>query len=278
MLYFCGMSRQELIENIKNRASFLCVGLDTDLRKLPASLPRNAEGMLEFNRAIIEATSEYCVAYKPNTAFYEALGSEGWKVLEESIRLIPKDKLVIADAKRGDIGNTSGLYARAFFGHLQCDAITVAPYMGYDSISPFLDFSGKWTILLALTSNDGSRDFQMLGCPDIPLYKTLIKKAMQWGDADRLMFVVGATREEELKAVRSLAPQHFFLVPGIGAQGGNLRRVCELAMTDDIALLVNASRSIIYASAGSDYAAAAGHAAKKLQEEMASILEMRGIL
>jgi len=272
------MGRQELIENIKDRASFLCVGLDTDLQRLPASLPRNAEGMLEFNRAIIEATREYCVAYKPNTAFYEALGSEGWKVLEESIRLIPDDKLVIADAKRGDIGNTSRQYAHAFFEHLQCDAITVAPYMGYDSISPFLDFPGKWTILLALTSNPGSHDIQMMECPTAPLYKTVIRKALQWSGANNMMFVVGATREEELKAVRSLAPLHFFLVPGIGAQGGNLKRVCELAMTDDIGLIVNSSRSIIYASAGNNYAEAAGRAAKKLQKEMASILKMKGIL
>ncbi len=272
------MSRQELIQNIKERASFLCVGLDTELRRLPATLPRNAEGMLEFNRAIIEATSEYCVAYKPNTAFYESLGSEGWKVLEESIKLIPEDKLVIADAKRGDIGNTSGQYARAFFEHLKCDAITVAPYMGYDSISPFLDFPGKWTILLALTSNAGSRDFQLLECPEGKLYESVIRKARQWGGAEKLMFVVGATREDELSMVRSLAPQHFFLVPGIGAQGGNLQRVCELAMTDDVGLLVNASRSVIYASSSSDYARAAGRAANKLQEEMATILSNRGII
>ncbi len=272
------MRRDQLVQNIKRTGSFLCVGLDTDFLRLPQHLSQDARGMLEFNRAIIEATSEYCIAYKLNTAFYEALGVEGWRVLEESIRMIPKDKFVIADAKRGDIGNTSALYARAFFQEMNCDALTVAPYMGHDSVEPFFQFSDRWVILLALTSNPGSQDFQILTCGGKPLYEQVIRKACTWGSSEDTMFVVGATRANELQKIREMAPEHFFLVPGIGAQGGNLRRTCEAGLNDDIGLIVNSSRSIIYASAGPDFAEAAGKAARELQMEMNDILLEKGLI
>jgi orotidine-5'-phosphate decarboxylase len=264
------MTRQELIHQINHKKSFLCVGLDIDPDKMPKHLPRTMDGMLAFNKAIIEATSDLCVAYKPNLAFYERFGSEGWQLLEDTIKLIPKECMVIADAKRGDIGNTSKYYAEAIFNHLQADAITVAPYMGEDSVSPFLAFKNKWTIVLGLTSNKGASDFQFHGEPD--LYKTVLQKCQQWGSPEQLMFVIGATRPEMFKQVRAIAPDHFLLVPGVGAQGGSLTDVAKYGMNKDVGLLVNSSRGIIYASKGTEYAAAARKAALTLQQEMAEIL------
>ena len=275
------MNRQELIEQINLKQSFLCVGLDTDLDKIPKHLKDTADPIFEFNKQIIDATSPYCVAYKPNIAFYEALGPPGWESLRKTVDYIPKDIFTIADAKRGDIGNTANLYAKAYFSTLDFDSITVAPYMGKDSVQPFLNHEGKWTILLALTSNPGSDDFQQLAVMNTSdffdvaehkLFEVVIRKSMEWGSADQLMYVVGATQSKYLTFVRDLAPDHFFLVPGIGAQGGNLAEVAKLAMTQDCGLLVNASRSIIYASSGEDFAEAAGKEAENIQDEMSGLL------
>lgn len=267
------MSRSELIDSIRRKRSFLCVGLDPDLERLPSSIPKNAEGVMTFCRAIVEATKDHCVAYKLNTAFFEALGSKGWQVLEDLVDFIPTTHLKIADAKRGDIGNTSRQYALAFFETLHCDAITVAPYMGHDSVKPFLDFQCKWTILLGLTSNAGSQDFQQLATNGKPLYESVIQKAAEWGTPEQLMFVVGATHPEHFKRIRELVPNHFLLVPGAGAQGGSLEEVCKHGMNDDIGLLVNASRSIIFAGSGNDYAEHARKAASTIQVEMMRLLE-----
>lgn len=264
------MNRQELISQIRSKKSFLCVGLDIDPDKMPAHLPKTMEGMLEFNKAIIEATSDLCVAYKPNTAFYERYGAKGWELLEQTIALIPDDCLVIADAKRGDIGNTSKYYAEAVFNGLKADAITVAPYMGEDSVKPFLAFENKWTIVLGLTSNKGASDFQFHGEPD--LFKEVLRKCQEWASPEQLMFVVGATRPEMFRQVRAVAPDHFLLVPGVGAQGGSVAEVAKYGMNEDVGLLVNSSRGIIYASNGADFATAARKAAKDLQEQMAAVL------
>lgn len=266
------MNRQQLTAAIRARKSFLCVGLDSDVTQLPAPLSQDAQGMLEFNKRIIDATAPYCVAYKPNTAFYEVLGTEGWQVLAETIDYIPRDKFIIADAKRGDIGNTSAQYAHAFFQTLHCDAITVAPYMGRDSVEPFLRFKDKWAIVLGLTSNAGSADFQLLESGTGYVYEEVLRKAATWGNTDNLMFVTGATQPEHFRKIRKIVPDHFLLVPGVGKQGGNLEEVVKDGLNGDVGLLVNSSRSIIFASQGADFAEAAGEAARKLQLQMKEIL------
>lgn len=275
------MTRQELINNIARKRSFLCVGLDSDPLKLPECILNKtvspAQAMLEFNKAIIDATAPYCVAYKPNTAFYEALGAEGWEVLGQTVEYIRKnhpDQFIIADAKRGDIGNTSALYARAFFGQMGVDALTVAPYMGSDSVKPFLGHEGKWVILLGLTSNPGAHDFQFLttGGDDTRLFERVLDTAQQWATPDELMFVVGATQGDMFATIRRHAPSNFLLVPGVGAQGGDLATVCRYGMTDDCGLLVNSSRGIIFASRDENFAQAAADAAKELAGQMDNLL------
>ncbi|MCO4291401.1 orotidine-5'-phosphate decarboxylase [Solitalea sp. MAHUQ-68] len=272
------MTKQQLFENILKKRSFLCVGLDTDITKLPKHLLKLDNPVVEFNKQIIEATAEYCVSFKPNTAFYESRGVKGWQDLEQTMELIPSDIFTIADAKRGDIGNTSEMYARAFFNKKESgfdfDSVTVAPYMGVDSVSPFLGFEDKWVILLALTSNNGSKDFQFsLLDGDERLYEKVIKQAHTWANADRLMFVVGATRASELEIIRKLAPDNFLLVPGVGAQGGSLQEVAQFGMNATCGLLVNSSRGIIYASNGEDFAEKARSEAKKLRDEMDVLLD-----
>jgi len=275
------MTREELVKNIARKRTFLCVGLDSDPKKLPecvlASSASISDAMLTFNKAIIDATASYCVAYKPNTAFYEALGAEGWTVLGKTVEYIRKnypDQLIIADAKRGDIGNTSALYARAFFEQMNVDAITVAPYMGADSVKPFLGYDGKWVILLGLTSNPGSHDFQFLptGNDGVNLFERVLDTAREWATHKELMFVVGATQGEMFATVRRHVPENFLLVPGVGAQGGDLATVCRYGMTDDCGLLVNSSRGIIFASREADYVEAAAKAAKSLAAEMDELL------
>ena len=270
------MTRQQIIENIRKKQSFLCVGLDTDIKKIPSHLLQCDDPVFEFNKAIIDATAEYCIAYKPNIAFYESNGICGWQALEKTIKYIQQnypDQLIIADAKRGDIGNTSAMYARTFFEHLNVDAVTVAPYMGEDSVSPFLGYAGKWVILLALASNKGSKDFQLItNAEGTPLYKTVICKSSEWANDDELMYVVGATQGELFKEIRSEAPNHFLLVPGVGAQGGSLEEVCKYGMTEDCGLIVNSSRGIIYASQDTDFARVAAHKAQELQQQMAKLL------
>jgi orotidine-5'-phosphate decarboxylase len=267
------MTRQELIRQIREKRSFLCVGLDTDLDKIPAHLLQTEDPVFEFNKAIIDATQDLCVAYKPNIAFYEALGPKGWESLKKTIDYIPSHCLTIADAKRGDIGNTSTYYAKTFFEYLDCDAVTVAPYMGEDSVTPFQAFKDKWVILLALTSNKGALDFQFTtDASGEELYKKVLKKSSKWGSEHNLMYVVGATRAEGIAEVRKIVPNHFFLVPGVGAQGGSLEDVAKYGWNTDCGLLVNASRSIIYASNTPDFAADARKEAQKLQQEMAQIL------
>lgn len=267
------MTRSELIAQIFLKNSFLCVGLDPDITKIPKHLLAFDDPIFEFNKAIIDATNEYCVAYKPNTAFYEALGSKGWVSLEKTIDYIPKDCFVIADAKRGDIGNTSLAYAKAFFETLQCDAITVAPYMGADSILPFYSFENAWVVILALTSNSGAADFQLLDVGNRSLYAEVINKAMIWGNDKNTMFVVGATKGKEIEAVRKLAPTHFLLVPGIGAQGGSLEEVFNFGATKEVGLLVNSSRAILYAEEGLDFAEGAKKEALNIQSEMAKYIQ-----
>lgn len=264
------MTRTELVSQIKRKKSFLCVGLDTDIKKIPTTLLNEADPIFAFNKQIIDATAAYAVAYKPNLAFYEAQGPKGLESLLKTIEYIPKDIFTIADAKRGDIGNTSNLYARAFFESMNFDSITVAPYMGEDSVSPFLQYLGKWVILLALTSNKGSYDFQNLGIEgrSSKLYEEVLKTSQQWGSIENLMYVVGATKAESLVGIRKLVPDHFLLVPGVGAQGGSLEEVAKFGMNKDCGLLVNSSRGIIYASGGDDFAIRAGEEASKLQQEM----------
>lgn len=269
------MTREELVNQINKKRSFLCIGLDSDLKKIPAHLLKYDDPILEFNKQIIDATADLCVAYKPNLAFYEANGSDGLLTLEKTIGHIPDDVFTIADAKRGDIGNTSGLYARAFFEHFNFDSITVAPYMGEDSVKPFLAYENKWVILLALTSNAGSQDFQALEIKGSAnkLYEEVLQKSKQWGSEESLMYVVGATKAEKLQEIREIIPNHFLLVPGVGAQGGSLSEVAKYGMNANCGLLVNSSRGIIYASSGTDFAERAREEAKKLQEEMAEHLE-----
>ncbi len=267
------MTRQELIQQIKEKRSFLCVGLDTDLEKIPAHLLDTEDPIFEFNKAIIDATKDYCVAYKPNIAFYECLGVKGWLSLEKTLNYIPKNIFTIADAKRGDIGNTSTYYAKTFFEYLNCDSVTIAPYMGEDSITPFLEFKDKWAIVLALTSNKGALDFQSIKNQEgKELFKSVLEKTASWGTPENLMYVVGATRAEQIGEVRKVVPDDFFLVPGVGAQGGSLEDVCNYGWNKDCGLLVNSSRAIIYASNKVDFADQAKNEAKKIQTEMEKIL------
>jgi orotidine-5'-phosphate decarboxylase len=286
------MTRQELVKTIYAKGSYLLVGLDTDPQKIPSSFSRDTKGMLAFNKAIIDATKEYCVGYKINTAFYEAHGLKGWEVMEETARYIPSTHFTIADAKRGDIGNTSSQYAKAFFETLDFDAITVAPYMGADSVKPFLEFKDKWTILLGLTSNPGASDFELqrfasttttgvesaelaldvsTGSSEY-LYEKVLRTASLWGSEEKLMFVIGATNPQEFENIRSITPNHFYLVPGIGAQGGSLQEISQKAMISDCGLLVAASRAVIYASGGDDFAEAAARVANKYAAEMKTYL------
>lgn len=268
------MTRSELIETIFNRQSYLCVGLDTDINRLPDCFKKQPADVLSFNQSIIEATAPYCAAFKINTAFYEALGPEGWHIMHQTIQSIPPGYFIIADAKRGDIGNTSSLYARAFFEQLNAHALTVTPYMGEDSVKPFLAFKDKWVILLAHTSNPGSADFQLLESKVThrKLYEEVICKAKTWASAHQLMFVVGATQADKIKSIRLLAPDYFFLVPGVGAQGGDLDEVSRHALTSDCGLLVNVSRSVIYAASDVGFARAAANEARKIQQQMAGHL------
>lgn len=277
------MTRAELIHQIKEKRSFLCVGLDTDLTKIPEHLLDDEDPIYSFNKAIIDATADLCVAYKPNIAFYECYGLKGWQSLQKTWAALPKDCFSIADAKRGDIGNTSGRYAMAFFDEsnsgLGFDSITIAPYMGKDSVTPFLDFKDKWAIVLALTSNEGSRDFQNFENKEgIQLFEQVIDKVNTWGNIDNLMYVVGATRGEGFIKIREHAPEHFLLVPGVGAQGGSLEDVCKYGMNGDCGLLVNSTRGIIYASKGHDFAERAREEALKLQKEMEIELLKAGII
>lgn len=267
------MTRQELITQIRSKRSFLCVGLDTDLNKIPAYLLETEDPIFEFNKAIIDATKDYCVAYKPNLAFYECHGPKGWESLKKTLDYIPSDIFTIADAKRGDIGNTSKYYANTFFDYLNADSVTVAPYMGEDSVTPFFEHPNRWVILLALTSNKGALDFQFtIDHENRELYKRVLTKSQEWGSPENLMYVVGATRAEGIGEVRKIARDHFFLVPGVGAQGGSLEDVAKYGWNEDCGLLVNSSRGIIYASQESDFAEKAGEAAKALQQQMADIL------
>ncbi len=291
------MTRKELIDNILRKQSFLCVGLDTDILKIPKHLLTEEDPIFTFNKAIIDATAEYCIAYKPNLAFYEAMGVKGWIVFEKTVEYIRTnypDQFIIADAKRGDIGNTSKLYARTFFETLDVDAVTVAPYMGEDSVTPFLETplptspEGKekqrqhWVILLALTSNKGSQDFQTRPLSNSPegeepssekLYERVLRKSQEWANEDQMMYVVGATQGRAFEDIRKIVPNHFLLVPGIGAQGGSLEEVCRYGMTKDCGLIVNSSRAIIYASNGEDFALRAGEEAHKVQQQMAKEIE-----
>jgi orotidine-5'-phosphate decarboxylase len=272
------MTKKQLFEQIQQKESYLCVGLDTDIQKIPQHLLSEKDPVFEFNRQIIEATHQYAVSYKPNIAFYEAMGAKGWESLQKTMEYIPKECFTIADAKRGDIGNTSGLYARAFFDKnssgLDFDSVTVAPYMGEDSVKPFLDFPDKWVILLALTSNAGSKDFQNLRLEnDQQLFEKVIQKSQEWATDEQMMYVVGATKTDMLTYIRTLAPEHFLLVPGVGAQGGSLTEVSKYGMNSHCGLLVNSSRGIIYASDGKDFAQRAGEEAKKMQEEMSEYLQ-----
>lgn len=263
------MDRAALFELITQKNSCLCIGLDTDLSKIPKHLLTTSDPIFEFNKQIIDATSAYCVAYKPNIAFYEALGPKGWESLQKTLDYIPQGIFTIADAKRGDIGNTASLYAKAYFEQMNFDSITVTPYMGEDSITPFL-YKGKWVILLAHTSNSGSQDFQLMESASTgkKLYEEVILKSQQWATRDQLMYVVGATRAEQIESIRALAPDHFFLVPGIGAQGGDLEMVMKRGMNKQCGLLINSGRAIIYASNGMDFAKKAGQEALKLRDCM----------
>jgi len=276
------MNQQQLFEQIQKKRSFLCVGLDTDIQRVPKHLLNAADPVLAFNRKIIDATAEYTVAYKPNLAFYESLGWKGWHTLEKTVEYIKSkypDIFLIADAKRGDIGNTSDLYARAFFEKLDFDAVTVAPYMGEDSVKPFMNYTEKWVVLLALTSNKGAADFQYLkdGESGDQLFETVLKTSQKWGTPENMMYVVGATKAEKLKEIRQIVPDHFLLVPGVGAQGGSLQEVAQNGMNSHCGLLVNSSRGIIYASGEKDFAKKAGEAAKAVQQEMELLLKEKGL-
>ena len=276
------MNKQQLFENIKRKQSFLCVGLDTDIKKIPPHLLESKEPIFSFNKEIIDATADLCVAYKPNLAFYESLGVEGWIAFEKTIRYIKDrypDMFIIADAKRGDIGNTSEMYARSFFDHLDIDAVTVAPYMGEDSVKPFLLYPEKWVIVLGLTSNKGSQDFQMTADNNGErLFEKVMRVSQQWASDNQMMYVVGATQGQLFEDVRKIVPEHFLLVPGVGAQGGSLEEVAKYGMTDQCGLLVNSSRQIIYADKTTDFAQAARTQAKLVQQQMSELLKAKGIL
>lgn len=277
------MTRKQLIGQIQLKRSYLCVGLDTDINKIPDHLKAHPDAVFEFNKQIIDATQDLCVAYKINTAFYEAMGLKGWEAMEKTVNYIPEDQFIIADAKRGDIGNTSSQYAKAFFETMNFDAITVAPYMGEDSVKPFLEFENKWAIVLGLTSNTGSKDFEQLNVVDHPdsyrdnnpnefLYETVLKKVSSWGNPGNLMFVIGATKATDLQNIRKIIPDHFLLVPGVGFQGGSLAEVSRYGLNNDCGILVNASRAIIYAGEKEDFAAEARIIAQQYQSEMAAYL------
>jgi len=281
------MTRAQLIQQIELKKSYLCVGLDTDLDKIPVHLKSHPDAVFEFNKQIIDATQDLCVAYKINTAFYEAMGLKGWQAMEKTVKYMPKEQFIIADAKRGDIGNTSSQYAKAFFETLNFDAITVAPYMGEDSVKPFLEFSNKWAIVLGLTSNTGSKDFEQLKLVSEDtkqgeaagtdqhsgfLYETVLKKVSNWGNPENLMFVIGATKATDLQEIRKIVPNHFLLVPGVGFQGGSLAEVSKYGLNKDCGILVNASRAIIYAGEKEDFASEARIIAQQYQAEMADYL------
>lgn len=267
------MNKTQLISTIRQKKSFLCIGLDTDISLIPKHLLSSEDPVFQFNKEIIDATLDYCVSYKMNTAFYEAQGVKGWQSMQKTFNYIPRTHFIIADAKRGDIGNTSNQYAKAFFDNLNSDAITVAPYMGEDSVAPFLTHLNKWVILLALTSNEGARDFQYFEVNEnLPLYKKVISRSIEWGSDNNMMYVVGATKTEQLKEIRELIPNHFLLIPGVGAQGGSLEDVVKNGMNSEVGLLVNSSRGIIYASSGNDFAEQAALQAKLLQTQMAQYI------
>ena len=278
------MTKQELLSNIQRKKSFLCVGLDTDITKIPEHLFDTTEDpVFEFNKAIVDATADLCVAYKPNLAFYESLGVEGWDALERTVEYIHErypDQFIIADAKRGDIGNTSAMYARTFFGNMNFDAVTVAPYMGEDSVSPFLSYENKWVVLLALTSNKGAFDFQFMKDSDTEeaLFEKVLKTSQTWGNDENMMYVVGATKADMLADIRRIIPEHFLLVPGVGAQGGSLQEVAKYGLNSSCGLLVNSSRQIIYASSEIDFAKAARKEAQNVQSEMSKLLFDAGLL
>lgn len=276
------MNKQQLFENIKNKQSFLCIGLDTDIKKIPSHLLEGEDPIFTFNKAIIDATAKYCVAYKPNLAFYESLGAEGLSAFERTVAYLREnypDQFIIADAKRGDIGNTSEMYARSFFDHSRVDAVTVAPYMGEDSVKPFLLYPESWVILLALTSNKGSQDFQFIeDANGERLFEKVLKKSQEWATDEQMMYVVGATQGELFLDIRKHAPNHFLLVPGVGAQGGSLEEVARYGMNDQCGLLVNSSRAIIYADNTTDYANVAREAAREIQQEMVLYLFDKGII
>ena len=271
------MNKQELFENIKKKQSYLCVGLDTDIKKIPEHLLKEEDPIFAFNKAIIDATAPYCVAYKPNLAFYESMGVKGWIAFEKTVAYLREnypDQFIIADAKRGDIGNTSAMYARTFFEEMDLDAVTVAPYMGEDSVTPFLGYEGKWVILLALTSNKGSHDFQLTeDAQGEKLFEKVLRKSQEWAGNDQMMYVVGATQGKAFEDIRRIAPNHFLLVPGIGAQGGSLEEVCKYGMTSECGLIVNSSRAIIYADATESFAQVAGEKAREVQAQMAQELD-----
>jgi orotidine-5'-phosphate decarboxylase len=277
------MNKSQIVGHIKKKASFLCVGLDTDLKKIPSHLLNEQDPVFAFNKEIIDNTKDFCVSYKLNLAFYEYLGVKGMESMMKTIEYIPSEHFVIADAKRGDIGNTSNMYARAFFETMKADAITLSPYMGQDSITPFLGFEGKWAIVLALTSNKGAEDFQLSVIPEEPndetrLYEKVLKKVSSWGNTNNIMFVVGATKGTYFEKIRKIIPDHFLLVPGIGAQGGDLQELCRYGLNKDIGLLVNSSRSIIYAGSGKDFGSRAGEAAESIQQAMKMELSSRNLL
>ena len=274
------MTREQLFEQIIKKQSFLCVGLDTDIRKIPQHLLQEEDPIFSFNKAIIDATAAYCVAYKPNLAFYESMGVRGWISFEKTIQYLNEnypEQMIIADAKRGDIGNTSAMYARTFFEEINVDAVTVAPYMGEDSVTPFLGYEGKWVILLALTSNKGSHDFQLTeDANGKKLFEKVLHKSQEWADANQMMYVVGATQGKAFEDIRRIAPDHFLLVPGVGAQGGSLEEVCKYGMNKNCGLIVNSSRAIIYADTTEQYAEVAAQKAKEVQEQMAAELAKAG--
>ena len=271
------MNRQELVENIRRKKSFLCVGLDTDIEKIPAHMKNEEDPIFAFNKAIIDATAPYCIAYKPNLAFYECGGLKGWTAFEKTIKYIKTnypDQFIIADAKRGDIGNTSAMYARCFFDELDIDSLTVAPYMGEDSVTPFLSYKNKWVILLALTSNKGSHNFQMTeDAEGERLFEKVLRTSKEWASSEQMMYVVGATQGKLFEDIRKIVPEHFLLVPGVGAQGGSLEEVCKYGMTKECGLIVNSSRGIIYADSSTDFAQTAGEKAKELQQQMEALLK-----
>ncbi|NCC10880.1 MAG: orotidine-5'-phosphate decarboxylase [Bacteroidia bacterium] len=271
------MTKQELFENIKRKRSFLCIGLDTDIKKIPVHLLQEEDPIFAFNKAIIDATAHLCIAYKPNLAFYESMGVKGWIAFEKTVTYIKEnypDQFIIADAKRGDIGNTSAMYARTFFEELNIDSVTVAPYMGEDSVTPFLTYPEKWVILLALTSNKGSHDFQLMADSNGErLFEKVLRRSQEWATDEQLMFVVGATQGRAFEDIRRMAPEHFLLVPGVGAQGGSLEEVCRYGLTPTCGLIVNSSRGIIYADATENFAQAARAAAEEVQAQMAEQLK-----